>query len=127
MHSDLLCTPDKHGIEVLSLLDLSDAFDTIDHAILLQIMESLLNVHGTILEWFRSYLSGRSQNVRIRDAISHTVPQGSLLSPLIFLISILPLGHLITSLGVNGHGFPDDTQLYITFTKPKEVVVVQQE
>ena len=56
VQNNLLCTLDTHGIAVLILLDISAAFDTIDHAILLERMESLLNVHGIFLEWLSSCL-----------------------------------------------------------------------
>ena len=59
--NDLLMASDKGLLSVL-LLDLSAAFDTIDHAILLW-LESLVNIKGTTLEWFESYLKNRNLSV----------------------------------------------------------------
>ena len=70
------------------LLDLSSAFDTLDHSILLDRLKTYFEVTGNALKWFRSYLYGRSQSVVIGDKISSPrdlkfggVPQGSILGP----------------------------------------------
>ena len=106
---------------ILVLLDLSAAFDTIDHRILLDRLRSYVGVEGSAYEWLKSYVSGRSQKVLINNSVSKSlpldvgVPQGSVLGPLLFLIYILPLRHLIAKYGVSYHGFADDTQLYLEF------------
>jgi hypothetical protein len=103
---------------LLVLLDLSAAFDTIDHQILLQRLEAEIGLSGTALNWMRSYITGRTQAVVINDSTSEDkclkmgVPQGSVLGPLLFLIYILPLRRIIQRHNVNRHGFADDTQLY---------------
>jgi retron-type reverse transcriptase len=104
---------------LLVLLDLSAAFDTIDHEILLKRLHDIAGVEGSALKWMRSYLTGRFQKVIIEDCESKSVPlqvgvpQGSVLGPLLFLAYILPLRHLIRKFGVSYHGYADDTQLYI--------------
>ena len=70
VQSDLLCTIDKHGVSILVMLDLSAAFDTVDHDVLLDRMHTLLGIDGTVLKWFRSYLTCRTQNI-------FAVPQGT--------------------------------------------------
>ena len=81
---------------VLVLLDLSAAFDTIDHSILPDRMRHHLRINGVAHAWFESYLIGRTQRIRIGDAWSlakfllYCVPQGSVLGLLLFLLYILP-------------------------------------
>jgi len=103
------------------MLDLSAAFDTIDHDILLDRLQQLVGVEGSALKWFGSYVRDRFQKVVINSSESELVrlkvgvPQGSVLGPLLFLIYILPLQHLIERHGVKYHGYADDTQLYLEF------------
>ena len=92
VHNDIMWTMEKQGITILVLLDLSAAFDTIDHKVLLARMEELLGVQDIPLKWFASYLSGRTQRLHINNHFSQPrellsgVPQGSVLGPLLFLI-----------------------------------------
>ena len=66
--NDLRLLIDRGYGAILTMLDLSSAFDTVDHQILLSRLERLFSVSGTALSWFRSYLFGRFQSVRIIDA-----------------------------------------------------------
>ena len=85
VQNDILRTLDQGVAAILVLLDLSAAFDTIDHSILLSRMESVLGVKGSALQWFKSYLLGRKQRIKITDDFSEnleilwSVPQGSVL------------------------------------------------
>jgi len=83
---------------ILELLDLTAAFDTVDHTILLSRMESCVGVRGTALKCFQSYFSERCYSVKTGDFISSNMPlncgdpQGSILGPILFAIYLLPLG-----------------------------------
>jgi hypothetical protein len=109
---------DEGDAVLMVCLDLSAAFDTIDHELLLTRLETHLGVHGTVLSWLRSYLSNRWQSVVIdsarskRTPLSVGVPQGSVLGPLLFLLYILPLKTIFEKHRTNRHGYADDTQLY---------------
>ena len=76
----------------LTLLDLSAAFDTVDHDILLQRLQTCFRMDDAVLGWFRSYLTGRTQYVRRDVTRSYTirvvcgVPQGSVLGPILFIL-----------------------------------------
>ena len=65
---------DEAKISVLLLLDLSDAFDTIDHQILLSRLETVFGIRSTALQWFRSYLLDRNQCVVVNNSSSSTSP-----------------------------------------------------
>ena len=93
----------------LLLLDLSAAFDTVNHSLLLSRLKNSFGITGTFLQWFHSYLSGRSQFVEINDTKSSVrdltvgVPQGSVLGPILYLLYTTPLTEIIGSHGLDYH------------------------
>ena len=85
VQDDILNAIDQRGTVALLLLDLSVAFDTVDHELLLHRLCVRFGIRGKALAWFTSYLTGRCQYVTIRGvdssscSVMYGVPQGSLL------------------------------------------------
>ena len=90
VYSDILGAADDGKLSFLILLDPSAAFDSVDHSILLKLLESTYGFDGLRLEWFKNYLSDRSFNLRCSGTKSDFVessvgvPQGSVFGPLLF-------------------------------------------
>ena len=109
---------DDGDAAILVLLDLSAAFDTIDHHLLLQRLREELHIHGAALDWIQSYLSDREQCVVVSDAVSEPrpltigVPQGSVIGPLLFTLYMTPLRKILQKYNIFRHAYADDTQLY---------------
>ena len=105
----------QQKITALCLLDLSAAFDTIDHSILIHRLSSWFGFKGTVLSWLQSYLSSRNFVVNIKPSLSASlplhqgVPQGSVLGPLLFILYTTPLSSLISDSSVKHHLYADDT------------------
>ena len=113
---------DDKQISVLIVLDLSAAFDTVDHSLLLERLHSEFAVTDTSLNWLRSYLVDRAQFVKMGRHQSDTVPldvgvpQGSVLGPLLFAFAVYcsPVGDVISQHGGTYHQYADDTQLRLS-------------
>ena len=120
VQNDILSALDAGSSAILLMLDLSAAFDTIDHDILLSRLCNVYGITGDALDWFRSYLSGRIQRVVIEDSVSvdqelaFGVPQGSVLGPRIYCMYTKPVSDIIQRHGLSHHSYADDTQLYMT-------------
>jgi len=130
--NDLLMAVDRGQMSAVCLLDLSAAFDTVDHDLLLQRLERQFGLCGTALQWVRSYLSGRTFRVVYGDVMSFivyvmcSVPQGSVLGPLFFILYMADLADRVAKYGVSLHAYADDTQLYLHFCRNEIASSVDQ-
>ena len=93
----------------LVLLDLSAAFDTVDHSILLNRLQSQYGYSDSVIKWLKSYLSGRKQVVTTRGTesdeceLKYGVPQGSVLGPELFKDYTSSLCDIIHDYGIQMH------------------------
>ena len=110
----ILRAVDDNKSVILLLLDLSAAFDTVDHSILLSRLSHRFGVRGNALAWFESYLTSRKQFVQVEDCKS-SQPQGSVLGPLLYLLYTSPIADIIKLHNLQYNLYADDTQLYISF------------
>ena len=125
--NDIMMSIDQGKPVILVLLDLSAAFDTVDHNVLFSRLKHMFGLSGRVLEWFQSYLEQRSQRVSVHGILSDIqfllsgVPQGSVLGPLVFTMYTRPLGIIAQRYGVKYHLYADDTQLYISLDPDNEL------
>ena len=107
---------------ILVLLDLSAAFDTVDHRLLLDKLHEI-DIRDNAHRWIQSYLSQRTQAVKVDNVTSRSVrlcsgvPQGSVLGPLFFTIYCLGLNHVFEHHQLRYHMYADDSQLYVEFPR----------
>ena len=132
VHNDMLFSIDQGRGGILVLLDLSSAFDTIDHIVLFNLWQDIFGISGSALDLLKSYLDGRTQCVPIDGIVSEYaklvcgVPQGSVLGPLNFCACMYPIGSLLRHHGIDYHIYANDTQLYITFDLSDPTIAIDK-
>ena len=95
----------------------------VNHQILLKRLQDRYGIYGTVLDWLKSYLSERTQSVKIGDETSEPirlargVPQRSVLVPSLFSLYVEPTENIIKSYGLNHAVYADNTQLYMSIDK----------
>ena len=121
VQNDILLSMDKQEVKLLVLLDLSTAFDTVDHTFLVDNLENDFGINNLALSWIKSVLCGRKQRATINQEQSRDflvpsgVPQGSCLGPLLFTMYASWLFHVVEKHLPSVQGYADDTQLYLSF------------
>ena len=106
---------------LLILLDSSAAFDTVDHHILLEKLESKFKISDCALKLIRSYLTDRTFSTKVNDvqssprSLKYGVPQGSLLGPLLYILYTGEIEDIVSKNGLRIITYADDCQVYLTF------------
>ena len=123
--NSILWSMEAKDIAVVVAMDLSAAFDTVDHDILLQLLENQYGISGNAIKWFDSYLRPRSFKVNINDkysserSLDFSVPQGSAGGPVFYNLYAAPLVDIIPE-EIDLIGFADDHTLIKSFTPGTE-------
>ncbi|XP_072046962.1 uncharacterized protein [Amphiura filiformis] len=121
VHNTILRAIDDNRAVFVVLLDLTAAFDTVDHRILLRRLSQEFGIIGDAHRVFQSYLEDRSSQVFVKGCYSdkvhlpYGVPQGSVIGPILFTYYTHAIGNIIRNHGLQYHLHADDVQLIITF------------
>ena len=130
--NDIFMNFDNSYCVIMLLLDLSAAFDTVDHAVLLDILWYELGFRGNVYMWFVEFLRDRRQAVNIDGHNSsfkeniYGVPQGSVIGPFLFNIYVRSLIKQMEKAGFTIHGYADDHQILFSFKIDFQVAVIRR-
>ena len=121
---------DRGDVSLLALLELSAAFNTVNHGILLQHLNTSHHINGLALDWFRSYLIGRRESVLYGGdttsaaLVEYGVSQGSVLGPLLFILYTSDVSRVINRCGLLSVVYANDMQIYIQ-VKQRDISVAK--
>ena len=116
--SDIFSATDKGEVSLLALLDVSAAFDTVDHSILLNRLSISYGISGSAFDWMQSFIVGRTQTVHYGGSVSRRaqlrsgIAQGSVLGPILYVLYTADVQKLVESFGFRVHLYADDTQFH---------------
>ena len=122
---DILNIKDQNNDTILLFMDLSAAFDTVDHAILISCLKTKFGITGTVLKIILSYLTDRvfyavTDKARSKGrSMKYGVPQGSILGRTLFILYMQDLEMIAREHGSSIHMFADDTQIYSVYQKKR--------
>ena len=136
LKTDILDAMSKKEVMCLVLLDLSAAFDSLEHSLILNRLKYQFGIVGKCLDWFEDYLSNRTQCVTVCNSTGNIaesdkcilkkgIPQGSVLGLLIFNLFLSPLGEICHAHGINFSGYADESQNYLCFRPIKDNLTPQ--
>ena len=122
--TDMFNAIEDKKVMCLVLLDLSAAFDTVSHHLLLNHLKQHVGMNGKIIIWLSNYLQGHTQKVLLDDTAERAeldlvtreqgVPEGSVSGPILFSLYITPLGDICRRHGIFYHSYTDDQQIYFS-------------
>ena len=121
IHDDILASMGASKVTALTFLDLSAAFNTIDHTVLLRKLDDWFRITGKALDRFKSYSTGRCQRNKLGDCLSSKAdfkfrsPQGSVSVPLLFTLHTTPWCSMISRHAIPHQLYADDSQLSFSF------------
>ena len=130
--SDIYTAIDRSQLSLLALFDASAAFDMVDHELLLQRLHLSFGLCGTPFNWFKSYLTDRSQMVVLGNTrtpwvrVDLGVPQGSVLGPLLYILFTADIPSVLYKHQARGHLYADDVQALVHGLPYEQISLVER-